>query len=501
MRFFAFTALVVTILLCAPMSRAEESDTTVATYHADAARSGHYVVPGLTWARAADFRRDPAFDGHVPGRVYAQPLYWRPAGAARGVVIVATEDNLVVALDAFTGTTVWQSRLGLAVPLSKLECGNIDPLGITGTPVIDERKGALYLDAMVDGEKGPRHLVFGLSLADGAVLPGWPVDMANTLHAIGMTFNARAQGERGALTLAGDKLYVPYGGHFGECGDYRGWVVGLNLDKPAAFAAWQTPVKMAGIWAPGGIAFDGSHLFAAVGHTLSDSERWNGANSVIRLPPDLHWRPEPADFFAPADWFELNRRYHVLAYNNPLAIDLPGGGPGSALLLALDKNGKAYLLDRANLGGVGHPVLAQQVGESGLLVNTSPAAWRMDRDIMVAFPGFRSTFPGVAVAGCGVMALRISGGAQPAIKTAWCANLYGQGAPIVTTSDARADPIVWIVGAEGDQELHGFRGDTGQEVFTSGKLDGLGHYVTILAAAGRLYFAGDGQVFAFGLGR
>jgi hypothetical protein len=313
-----------------------------------------------------------------------------------------------------------------------------------------------------------------------------------------MTFNAPAQGERGALTLAGDKLYVPYGGHFGECGNYRGWVVGLNLDKPAAFAAWQTPVKMAGIWAPGGIAFDGSDLFAAAGHTLNDSEQWNGANSVIRLPPDLNWRPESADFFAPADWFELNRRYYVLAYNNPLVIDLADGGPGSALLFALDKNGKAYLLDRANLGGVGHPLLARQVGESGLLTNTSPAAWRMNRDVMVAFASFTSTFPGAAVAGGAVTALRISGGAQPAIKTAWRANLYGLGAPIVTTSDASADPIVWIVGAEGDQKLHGFRGDTGQEVFTSAKLDGLRHYVTILAAAGRLYFAGDGQIFAFG---
>ena len=104
---------------------------------------------------------------------------------------------------------------------------------------------------MVDGDKGPRHLVFGLSLADGAVLPGWPVDTADTLQAIGMTFNAPAQGERGALTLAGDKLYVPYGGHFGECGDYRGWVVGFNLDKPAAFAGWRTPVKMAGILGAG----------------------------------------------------------------------------------------------------------------------------------------------------------------------------------------------------------------------------------------------------------
>jgi hypothetical protein len=498
MRFSAFTALAAVVLLCAPMSRAEESDTTVPTYHADEARSGHYVVPGLTWARAADFRRDPAFDGRVPGHVYAQPLYWRPAGAARGLVIVATEDNVVVALDAYTGSTVWQRRLGAAVPLSKLECGNIDPLGVTGTPVIDERKGALYLDAMVDGDKGPRHLVFGLSLADGAVLPGWPVDTADSLHAIGMTFNAPAQGERGALTLAGDKLYVPYGGHFGECGNYRGWVVGFNVDKPAAFAAWRTPVKMSGIWAPGGMAFDGNHLFAAVGQTLNDSEQWNGANSVVRLPLDLNWRPEPADFFAPADWFELNRRYYVLAYNNPLVIDLPDGGPGSALLFALDKTGKAYLLDRANLGGVGHPLLAQQVGGSGLLVNTSPTAWGMDRDVMVAFAGFTSTFPGDVVAGGSMTALRISGGAQPAIKTAWRASLYGLGAPIVTTSDGDADPIVWIVGAEGDQKLHGFRGDTGQEVFTSGKLDGLRHYVTILAAAGRLYFAGDGQIFAFG---
>ena len=497
MRFSAFAVLAAAILLCAPMSRAQEVDATVPTYHADEARTGHYVVRGLTWARAAGFRRDPNFDGRVPGHVYAQPLYWRPAGAARGLVIVATEDNVVVALDAVTGRTVWQTRLGPAVPLSKLECGNIDPLGVTGTPVIDERKGALYLDAMIDGGKGPRHLVFGLSLADGRLLPGWPVDTADTLRALGTVFNAPDQGERGALVLAGEKLYVPYGGHFGECGDYRGWVVGFNLDKPAAFAVWKTPVKMAGIWAPGGIAFDGRRLFVAVGHSLNDFEQWNGANSVIRLPLDLSWRPEPADFFAPTDWYELNLRYYVLAYNNPLAIDLPGGGPSSALLFALDKNGKAYLLDRTNLGGLGHPLLAQQAGAPGLLANTSPVAWRVGGDMRVAFAGFTSTFPG-AVAGGDVTALDISGGAHPAIKTAWRANLYGQGAPIVTTSDATADPIVWILGAEGDQKLHGFRGDTGQEIFTSGKLDGLRHYVTILAAAGRLYFAGDGQIYAFG---
>ncbi len=99
------------------------------------------------------------------------------------------------------------------------------------------------------------------------------------------------------------------------------------------------------------------------------------------------------------------------------------------------------------------------------------------------------------------MALRISGGPQPSLHTAWCANLDGQGAPIVTTSDDTADPIIWIVGAEGDEKLHGFRGDTGEALFTGDPLPGLRHFVTILAAAGRLYVAGDGQVFAFGLPR
>ena len=198
MRLPALAALAVATLLCAPAARAAENDPTVPAYHADAARSGHYIVPGLTWTNAGNMRLDAAFDGRVPGNIYAQPLYWRPAGAAAGLVIVATEDNVVVALDPGTGRTVWQRSLGPAVTGSALPCSNIDPLGITGTPVIDERSGALYLVAMVDRGDGPHHLVFGLSLADGAVLPGWPVDVVDALRAIGIELRSpRAQPARG----------------------------------------------------------------------------------------------------------------------------------------------------------------------------------------------------------------------------------------------------------------------------------------------------------------
>ena len=63
------------------------------------------------------------------------------------------------------------------------------------------------------------------------------------------------------------------------------------------------------------------------------------------------------------------------------------------------------------------------------------------------------------------------------------------------------DSIVWIVGAEGDNRLHGYRGDTGEPIFTGGGRDeamrGLHHFQTLIVARDRLYVAGDGRVYAF----
>jgi hypothetical protein len=58
---------------------------------------------------------------------------------------------------------------GAPVPLKALPCGNIDPMGVTGTPVIDPVAEIVYLEAFVETASGPRHFVFGLSLATGAI--------------------------------------------------------------------------------------------------------------------------------------------------------------------------------------------------------------------------------------------------------------------------------------------------------------------------------------------
>ena len=137
-------------------------DGSVLTYHGHADRSGNFVVRDLTWNRARSLRLDERFQARISGHLYAQPLYWRPPGSDRSQLLVATENNNVYALDATTGQEIWQRSLGKPVAVSSLECGNIDPLGITGTPVIDESMNAVYLDAAVAGSAGPRHLVFWL---------------------------------------------------------------------------------------------------------------------------------------------------------------------------------------------------------------------------------------------------------------------------------------------------------------------------------------------------
>ena len=138
------------------------------------------------------------------------------------------------------------------------------------------------------------------------------------------------------------------------------------------------------------------------------------------------------------------------------------------------------------------------------VVITAPAAYQVSGAVRVAYQARGLTCPGGSYAS-GIGALAVTTGTSPGISAAWCARLDGRGAPIVTTTDGISEPIVWAAGAEGDDRLHGFRGDTGQEIYGGGGAsDGMSrlrHLVTIFAAGGRSYIAGDGRIFAFQLPR
>jgi outer membrane protein assembly factor BamB len=100
--------------------------------------------------------------------------------------------------------------------------------------------------------------------------------------------------------------------------------------------------------------------------------------------------------------------------------------------------------------------------------------------------------------GKGLLVLKISADPAPAISTAWCNKVvsYG-GGPIDTPTDGRSNPIVFGLGAHGDNRLYAYRGDTGELLAPPQPLRGTTKFQTLIAADGRLFVTGGGKVYAF----
>jgi len=163
------------------------SDWTM--YHADPARTGYVAgMPNPT-------RLTRLWTTQLDGAVYAEPL------VVAGHVLVATENDTLYALDARTGQVQWRLSVGAPVPLSALPCGNIDSLGITGTPVYDPRTGLVFAVAEI---KGPAHILVGVEVKTGHLRVRRAVDAPGT--------DPRALQQRGALALWGNRVYVAFGG-------------------------------------------------------------------------------------------------------------------------------------------------------------------------------------------------------------------------------------------------------------------------------------------------
>ncbi len=270
--------------------------------------------------------------------MYAQPLI------VGEQVIVATEGNNVLSLDAATGEIGWQVALGTPVDGGTLPCGNINPSGITGTPVIDTDKGVIYVVAFLSD--GPHHQLFALDLENGAVLWDRPIDPPG--------LSATVEQQRGALTLSRGMVYVPFGGMAGDCGEYKGAVMGVPADGSGEAISYIVPTeRMGGIWNPTGIPVDSDgNLWVAIGNTASTST-FDFGSAVIRMSPQL----EVVDYFAPNHWVALNQSDLDINTTAPVLLE-------NGRVMIIGKDSGAYLLDAANLGEIGGEITALAVGSS-----------------------------------------------------------------------------------------------------------------------------------------
>jgi hypothetical protein len=469
----------------APPAAPETFPADVTQHHKHDSRDGLYVDPLFTQAASANLTRDLSFDGTIVGNVYAQPLYLDSTSSPIGpIVIVATESNNVYALNAVNGSIIWQRNVGTPIT-SGLPCGNITPLGITGTPVIDIASRTLFFDAEVTPSAGVfKHMIYSLNGDTGDINAGWPIDVG----AVVSGFDSSAQSSRAALGLVGGIVYVPYGGRFGDCGNYRGRLVGVQMNNPASVMSWATTVTQAGVWGPGGVASDGKNPFVTTGNGDTGATTWGGSEAVIRLQPGPVFSGSTTDYWAPTNWHALDQGDTDLGGSGPILVDVPGATP-SSLVVALGKDGNAYLLNRSNLGGVNAPVASSHVG-SGSIIQAA-ATYGTAMGTYVVFRANSST----------LTTFRITATNPPTITSGWSVTGSGRGSPFVTTTDGTNNAIVWVVGAEGDQRLHGYDGDTGNVVFGGGGANelmaGTQRFNTGIAARGRIYVATDNKVYAF----
>ncbi len=296
------------------------------TYHGDAARTG----VSRTFPTPTKLAVTAALQLDAP--VYASPI------VAHRVTIVATENNTVYALDE-TGRQLWRVHLGDPARRADLPCGNIDPSGITGTPIYDPSTDSVFLVA--EYRAPVRHELVALALGNGAVRWRVSVDLPGA--------SPDAMQERGALAIVAGRVWVPFGGRTGDCGDYKGRVVGVRLDGSGSPIAYTVPTtREAGIWTPPGASVDSAgHLLVAVGNGESGvGDPYDYSDSVLSIDPAT---ARLVDSFSPTTW----------ATDNDGDLDLGSQGPalvGSTWVFTAGKSGTAYLLRQGKLGGIGGQV-------------------------------------------------------------------------------------------------------------------------------------------------
>jgi len=478
------------------------SGASVPQFHNHANRDGFFVDAKLTEAAVTTMHLDTTFAGTIAGNVYGSPLYVENGVGGKGTFYIATASNNVYALDEATGAVQWTTgptALGTAAQNTGAGCGNVGPIGVIGTPAIDLATRLIVFDAGKDDGNGSvaTHTIWALSIDDGSVK--WSVDVSK-LTANGVTFSPQPQSERGAVLIVGGSAYVPYGGYYGDCGNYHGWVVGVPLSGTGA-KGWATQVGGAGIWGAGGPASDGQSVFVTTGNGIGGGATWAESEGVFRLDPGPSFTSNAADYFAPSNWQTLDNGDVDISGSGPLVIDAPSMNP-SALVMAQGKDGNLYLLNRANLGGIGTANVGTLQVLSGEITNAGAWATIGGATYVVVRPNQGGSGIGCPNGMSGdLVGVKLDPTAAQKMSVVWCVDAQGEGSPSITSSDGTHDPMVWTAGAQSSNKLHSWDLVTGAPVFTGGAstIDKVRRFTAPIAVHGRVFVGADDKLYAFTL--
>jgi polyvinyl alcohol dehydrogenase (cytochrome) len=469
--------LIITMAVLAPLLTYTQASADWPTYHGNNTRQGNDSTDQAVSGTA------PWTSVSLDGQVYGQPVI------VGNQLVVATENDTVYALNATTGVKVWSTHVGTP-RTDNFPCGNINPLGITGTPVIDA--GNVFVVAEVEDTATTFEFdLVTLSLSTGAITRVVNINPGNRG---GINFDANYQQQRGALTIAGGAAYVTLGGLAGDCTNpgnstdgYRGYVIRYPESGAGTVQWWSSASRTAtdmeaGAWAAGGASVDAAgNVFVATGNSnqTSSSDPYDQSDGVIKLAAG---NLALQDYFAPSGvadanhdggptWWQDNASDADLGSTTPLQL------PGNRVL-QVGKSGMGYLLDSTTLGHVSGGIASHQVCSA-----TSDAAFGSLAYGMVG--GVETVFVGCSD---GLQAVQIASSNND-FSLGWHNTSQASNKPPIVVGGG-----VWSVSSDGGT-LYQYDATNGS-VLTSYAISGSNHFTSPSASNGMIYVEGGTQVDA-----
>jgi hypothetical protein len=357
------------------------AQTNVLTYHNDRARTGQNLAETLlTPSNVNSSTFGKLFLTILDGRVDTQPLYVAnvsiPNQGTHNVLIVATENDSVYALDGDAGGTLWQSSLVAAgeAPSDDRGCNQVTPqIGITATPVINPQAatgGLMYVVVMSKDSQGNYHQrLHALTLTTGAESLGGPVEIQAQVPGHGpnssggyVIFDPAQYKERSGLLLLNGVVYLGWASHC-DHPPYTGWIMGYSASTLAQTSVLNlTPNGTDGaIWGSGGgfaadatgniVLLDANGTFDTTVNAQGFPVHGDFGNAFVKLST-------AGSQLAAVDYFAM---YNTVA-ESQADLDLGSGGAlvlpdmkdaaGMTRHLAIGsgKDGNIYVVDRDNMG-------------------------------------------------------------------------------------------------------------------------------------------------------
>jgi hypothetical protein len=305
---------------------------------------GTFTEPGLTKTAVATmlpdttFNTNATFSGNGSSQNQGTPsvLYLENGPTAAGCPTGATGCTATArtagaglffgfgALGSTPNITAFDETTGLPVWTGHVTAGGD---GIRGTPVIDAANRLLYIAS----GPGP-HQLHAVSVDTGVEVTtgGWPATIGPFTGN-----NDGDENQHGALILLNGVVYVPFGGHYGDGGNYNGWVFAIDTTNPANVHGWTTQSSRSGIWGAGGLASDGqTSVFAVTGDTSGVARNASDSQEVVRITGMGTFTRSAANVFVarrvaglgPSRGRSRFRRFHAGLRSASGRVD-PGGAP------------------------------------------------------------------------------------------------------------------------------------------------------------------------------